>query len=153
MAHPHPDITSPFSSEKAQPSARGGTRSSSWKAILIGGLVVALLALTAGGAFLLQYLNDPFRKLEEFPVGKYFDSYRSLAGLKFRSDMRVEADLGWKDGIGRLMVFTPTGDNRQLAVFIPPVLSGVFFNKGQNYTIQLEVKEGGLIYADSCRKN
>jgi hypothetical protein len=153
VAHQHSEISSPFSSAKAHPSSRKAARASSKKTFLIGNSIVVLLALAAGGMVLFQYLNDPYRNLEEFPAGKYFDGYRSLAGLKFRSDMRVEADLGWKDGAGRLMVFTPVGESRQLAVFIPPSLAGVFFNKGQNYTMQLEVKEGGLIYADSCRKN
>jgi hypothetical protein len=116
--------------------------------------VAVFAVLLIGGGFLtFNYLNDPYRNLEGFPTAKYFDSYQSLAGLKFRGNLRVEADLGWKEGVGRLMVFTPADESRQLAVFIPPSLSNVFFNKGQNYIVELEIKEGGLIYADSCRKN
>jgi len=112
-----------------------------------------MLVLGVVAWVLIGYLNDPFRKLEVFPVDKYLEDYQSLAGLKFRSELRVEADLGWKDGVGRLMVFTPANQSRQLVVFIPPNLSGVLFNKGQSYLCELEVKEGGLIHANSCRKN
>lgn len=146
------DIESPFSAARAHPVASGGKKSPRpLLRIVLGSAALALLL--AGGFFLFSYLNDPYRKLEEFPVARYFDGYQALSGLKFRAGLRVEADLGWKDGVGRLMVFTPDGDTRQLAALIPPGLSNVFFNKGQTYTAALEVKEGGLIHVDSCRKN
>jgi hypothetical protein len=45
-------------------------------------------------------------------------------------------------------------DNRPVAVMIPAgVAGGTFFEKGQTYVMALEVKEGGLIYANSCSKN
>jgi hypothetical protein len=111
-------------------------------------LIVAL-----SGFFLFRYLNDPLRTLEPFPVSKYLDGYKSLAGSRFRADLRVENDLGWKEGIGRIMVFSVQGEPRSLVVMIPPDLAQIFFTKGQNYQGELEVKEGGLIYAHSIRKN
>lgn len=113
--------------------------------LLIGGI--------AGGIFLAGRLNDPLRTLEKFPVAKYLDGHRAITGLRFRGELRVEADLGWKEGIGRLMVFAAQDDARPIAVMIPPHLAGTYFTKGQSYTAELEVKEGGLIYANSCRKN
>jgi len=38
-------------------------------------------------------------------------------------------------------------------VMIPPTLAGTYFVKGQHYLAELEVKDGGLIYANSCKKN
>lgn len=35
----------------------------------------------------------------------------------------VEADLGWKDGAGRLMLFTCPDDNRPVAVMIPAAVA------------------------------
>ena len=148
---PHQDISSPFSSVRAVPKTP--RRPAFTKAALIITVTLSAVLLIGGSLLLFNYLNDPYRKLESFPVSKYFDDFQSLAGLKFRAELRVDADLGWKESIGRLMVFSPSGENRQLVVFIPPALSDVFFNKGQNYTVKLEVKEGGLIYADSCRKD
>jgi len=41
-----------------------------------------------------------------------------------------------------------------VAVMIPAgVANGTFFEKGQTYLMALEVKEGGLIYASTCKKN
>jgi hypothetical protein len=139
---------SPFS---AVPGTRPQPRKRTKLPLIVGAfLLVALLGV--GAIWLVSYLNDPFRKLEPFPVDRYFADYHPLAGLTFRISAQVEADLGWKDGMGRLMAFTPSSESRQLAVFIPPSLSGVFFNKGQNYMLELRVKEGGLIYATACRK-
>lgn len=45
-------------------------------------------------------------------------------------------------------------DNRPIAVMVPAVVAnGIYFTKGQTYLAELEVKEGGLIYANSCKKN
>ena len=144
-------VISPFATTTStvQPLTERGK--APWALWIVSSLLV-LCVLGIAGYFSLMYLNDPYRTLEPFPVGKYLDDYRSLAGSKFKSDMKVSADLGWKDNVGRLMVFTSESDGRPLVVLIPPKLSGIFFTKGQNYQVSLEVGEGGLIYADSCEK-
>ena len=145
-------VVSPFANTEAvMPSKRSNTGK------IIMWVVVAIILMAAGafgGMFLMRYLNDPLRTLEDFPVGKYLDSYRGLAGSKFKGQLRVEADLGWKEGSGRLMLFTCPDDNRPIAVMIPTAVgNGIYFTKGQTYLTELEVKEGGLIYANSCKKN
>jgi len=104
------------------------------------------------GFFAYKYLSDPYRTLEPFPMDKYLADYRSMSGAKFKADLKVSADLGWKAETGRLMVFTVQNDNRPLVVMIPPTMGGLFFEKGQTYQASLEVREGGLVYADSCEK-
>ena len=144
-------IISPFAQTTAtvQPARSG--RGISWPLVLVSTLLVLVL-LGLAGFFTYNYLEDPFRTLEPFPVDKYLDDYRGLAGAKFKADLKVSADLGWKAETGRLMVFTVADDNRPVVVLIPPKLSGIFFTKGQNYRASLEVGEGGLVYADSCEK-
>lgn len=107
-----------------------------------------------GGIFLTRYLNDPYRTLESFPVAKFLENYQSLAGSRFKAELRVEADLIWKENTGRLMLFSTSDDSRPIAVMVPAVVAkDIYFTKGQTYMAELEVKEGGLIYANSCRKN
>ncbi len=115
--------------------------------------LLILIVLAVAGYFVQRYLNDPYRTLEPFPVDKYLSDYRSLSGSKFKAEVKVSADLGWKEDVGRLMVFTIGTDTRPVVVLIPPKLSGIFFTKGQDYQTSLEVGEGGLIYADSCEKD
>lgn len=145
-------VVSPFAHTQAVVPAK---RSKTGKIILWISLAVVLLGAGAfSGILLTRYLNDPLRTLENFPVAKYLDSYHSLAGSKFKGQLRVEADLGWKEGVGRLMLFTCPDDNRPIAVMVPAgIANGMYFNKGQIYLAELEVKEGGLIYANSCKKN
>jgi hypothetical protein len=143
-------IISPFAQTTSTvASARsGGPSLALW---IVSGLLVFLI-LGVCGYFTYKYLDDPYRTLEPFPMDKYLSDYRSMAGAKFKADLKVSADLGWKAETGRLMVFTMQNDSRDVVVLIPPRLSGIFFTKGQNYQVSLEVGEGGLIYADSCEK-
>lgn len=145
-------VISPFANVEADLS---GNRSKSGKRLLWIGVVVSLLAIGAIGAFLLVgYLNDPYRTLEPFPISKYLDNYRSMAGSRFKAQLRVEADLGWKEGVGRLMLFSSADEPRPIAVMVPALVGkDIYFTKGQTYQTELEVKERGLIYANACRKN
>jgi len=144
-------ILSPFADAEGHTatSKKRGSSITIWVVLGIGLLIVAAIS----GFFLVRFLNDPLRTLEPFPVAKYLEGYKSLAGSKFRGNLRVENDLGYKEGSGRLMVFTVDNDTRLVPVMIPPSLAQIYFTKGQNYQAELEVKEGGLVYANSCRKN
>jgi hypothetical protein len=143
-------IMSPFSdAESAHVPRRRKSAPLLWAVV---GLVFLVL-LSVGTFSVFRYLNDPLRTLEPFPVSKYLDGYKSLAGAKFRGNLRVENDLGWKGGVGRLMVFSFQDEPRPIVVMIPPDLAQIYFTKGQTYESELEVKEGGLIYANSIRKN
>jgi hypothetical protein len=143
-------ILSPFSDSES-PVLQKRRKSSLALWVSLGAVLCVLLAI--GGFFFTRYLNDPLRTLEPFPVGKYLESYKALAGSKFRGNLRVENDLGWKEGAGRLMVFSLHDDPHPIVVMIPPSLAQIYFTKGQTYEGELEVKEGGLIYANSIRKN
>jgi hypothetical protein len=142
-------VLSPFSESETLISRKRGKSN----ALLIWGSVIALLILIGGGALLYAHLTDPLRTLEVFPVSKYLESYRSLQGAQFKGDLTVENDLGYKDGVGRLMVFSAKESTHPFVVMIPPHLASTYFTKGQHYLAELEVKEGGLVYANSCKKN
>jgi len=114
--------------------------------------LLVILVLGNAGYFAHKYLSDPYRTLELFSSDKYLADFQPMLGGRFRADFKVVADLGWKENVGRLMVFTAPNDNRPILVLIPPKLSGIFFSKGQTYQVALEVGEGGLINADSCDK-
>jgi hypothetical protein len=144
-------IISPFAQTTATVQAASSKSAVSWPLWIVSGLLVVVI-LGIGAYFVVKYLNDPYRTLEPFPVDKYLSDYRSLSGAKFKADLKVSADLGWKAETGRLMVFTVGGDNRPVVVLIPSKLGGLYFTVGQNYQASLEVGEGGLVYADSCDK-
>lgn len=147
-----PKIISPFANTEAAVSqvAPRQTNMGLWI-----GLVVVLIAAGVGvGLMVTNYLNDPFRTLEPFSISKYLESATALLGSRFKAEIRVEANLGWKENVGNLMLFSTTDDSRPIAVMVPAEVSrNITFTKGQTYLAELEVKEGGLIYANKVRKN
>jgi hypothetical protein len=146
-------VTSPFARTTSTVQPSGVRSSGSWALWLVSGLV-GLVIIGVIGFFTYKYLGDPYRTLKPFPMDEYLSDYRSLSGAKFKADLKVSADLGFKPETGRLMVFTLQNDtgNRSLVVLIPQKLSDIYFTKGQNYQASLGVGDGGLIYADTCEK-
>ena len=150
-SHPPADVVSPFADVEADiPRKRHRNRGR----FLWIALSILLVAVAIGGVAIIGYLRDPYRTLEPFPIGKYLENFRSMAGSRFKAQLRVEADLGWKEGVGRLMLFSSADEPQPIAVMVPALVGkDIYFTKGQTYQTELEVKEGGLIYANSCRKN
>jgi hypothetical protein len=146
-----PRVISPFARTTSTVQATGGKGSGSWALRIVSSLLI-LVIIGIVGFFTYKYLSDPYRTLEPFPMDKYLADYRPLTGAKFKADLKVSADLGYKAETGKIMVFTIQNDNRPLVVLIPPKLSGLFFEKGQNYQASLEVGDGGIVYADTCEK-
>jgi hypothetical protein len=144
-------IISPFAQTTATVQTARGGQSTPW-ALWVVSALLGLVILAIVGYFTYQYLDNPYRTMETFSMDKYMDDYRPMAGVKFKANLKVSADLGWKPEKGHLMVFTVENDNRALVVLIPSKFSGIFFTKGQTYLVSLEVGEGGLVYADSCEK-
>ena len=151
LGEEHERITSPFDHTQMD-MTRVHPRKSVFPSILLG--LIVLVGCIGGTLWLSQLASDPTRTMETLPVSKYFDSPHTLSGSRFKAELRVEADLGFKEGLGRLMLFSTTEDSRPFAVLVPVTISrDLLFSKGQNYLAELEVKEGGLIYANSCHKN
>ena len=146
-----PRVVSPFARTTSTVQPTGSRGKSAWALWLVSSLLV-LLILGVAGYFTHKYLNDPYRKLEPFPMDKYLTDYRSMKGNTFKADLKVSADLGYTPEKGRLMVFTVQNDSRTLVVLFPNKFKDLYFTKGQNYQASLEVGEGGLVYADSCEK-
>jgi len=146
-----PRIISPFAQTTSTVRRGSGGGSGSLALWIVSGLLIVLIVGVIG-YFTYQYLENPYRTLEPFPLDKYLSDYRSMTGNKFKAELKVSADLGWTSETGRLMVFTLPNDNRSVVVLIPPKLSGIYFTKGQNYQASLEVQQDGLVYADTCEK-
>jgi hypothetical protein len=145
-------IISPFAQTTSSVRPERRHRRGSWMLWAVSA-VLAVVVLGNVAYFTLKYVNNPYRTLEPFSVDKYLADFQPLAGSKFGADLKVVADLGWKEDVGRLMVFNSLNDTRPILVLIPPRLAGIYFAKGQTYQVALEVGEGGLIYADSCDKD
>ncbi len=152
MTNPRSEPLSPFDNERTTPDPKTRKRPNKIY-LIVAGTFLAIVASTILGYYAFQNFADPLRTLEVFPGSQYLDNPQSLYGLRFRADVRADADLGWKEGVGRLMAFTVEGSSNPIAVFIPESLGNIYFTKGQNYLAEIEIKDGGLIHAISCQKN
>jgi len=153
MSHPNEPIrdSSPFEGQSAVIGPDTGSKHGK-SALWIILAVVILLAISGGAYFALNAIGDPLRTLPVFPSEKYFSNPDSIAGSTFKADLRVDADLGWRMGTGRLMAFSIMNEGNRLAVLIPAKLAGAAFDKNQAYRVELIVEEGGLIRAKSFKK-
>lgn len=143
------EVASPFENASEETLANTPRRKPSRN----GGIAIGVVLLLGLVYWASTIAGDPFRTLPSFPISKYFDQPRSLAGVEFQIDLRVDADLGWEKEAGRLLVFnTLEGKGEKLAILIPPQLADTIFDKNQAYRIALEVHEGGLIRANLLKK-
>ena len=114
------------------------------------------MVILGGGAAVFafsHFASDPYRTLESFPLETYVGNYHALEGSRFKATLRVENDLGYNAGAGRLMVFSIEGDGRTVAALVPARLADNLFSRGQRYTAELQVGSGGLIQVNSYVKN
>lgn len=147
---PTPQNYSPFAHTSVAPPASTPRRFSA----LWVGIGLAVLLLAGGVTWAIRGLAaDPYRTLEVFPLETYLGNYHALEGSHFKATLRVENDLGYSPGVGRLMVFSVEGDGRTLAALIPARLATTLFNRGQVYTAELQVEQGGIIQVNRYAKN
>lgn len=146
------EFTTPFAqSEVSLPanSGGGGGKAALWAVFgAVGAIVVLALGFLAYRA-----LQDPFRTLETFPTEKYLSNYESVLGNRFRVNLSVDAELGGTYDQGRILSFRDDATQRSLAIMVPPELSQTGFTKGQSYSAEIEVKQGGMIHAHAFKKN
>ena len=116
-------------------------------------ILAVLLASVSAGISFTRFASNPYRTLEPFPLETYVGNYHALEGSRFKATLRVENDLGYSAGAGRLMVFSIEGDGRTLVALVPARLADNFFSRGQRYTAELQVGDGGLIQINSYVKN
>jgi len=151
-AHPQAQAApSPFADHQAQVSHR--SRGPGGKTVLwIAAGFLTALVLGLGALQLQNVLSDPFRTLEEFPAERYLDNYQSVAGGRYKADLRVENELGFREGVGKLMVLGTENSRHSVPVLVAPELAATIFTKGQLYRFELIVREGGLVYGIRAKK-
>lgn len=116
--------------------------------VLLGVLVVA------GGFVLFQKgLSDPLRTLQDFPVDEYYENHSALEGTRFKARLKAVNQIGWKEDLGRLVIFEAGAGGKPVVVVIPPNLETLSIESGQPYQAEIRVTEGGLLKANYLRKD
>jgi hypothetical protein len=141
-------MQSPLENQSMPPRKKRSARK--WHPAIVYGAPLAILLLALYVAY--TKINDPYRTLETFPVAAYYNNFNSLVGARFKAELAVEADLGYREGIGRLMVFRSQQDGRTMAVLLKSPDAEIFFSKGQIYLGEVQVGADGLILFSSLSK-
>lgn len=113
----------------------------------------ALPPLVALFAFLSLFPGCARQAHEPFPVAVYLDTPGNLQGNRYTLDAEIDAQLEWKEGVGRLLAVHPlaSGAGVRLPVFVADSLQANLM-VAQRYRLELTVRRGGLLYVSALRK-
>ncbi len=111
---------------------------------------LALLAVSALG---LLSPGCARQSDERFPVSAYLDAPDNLQGNRYTLEAEIDAQLQWKEGVGRLLSVRPLDDKDapRLPLFIADSLNANLM-VAQRYRFELTVRRGGLLYVTALRK-
>ncbi len=118
---------------------------------LIVALVVAF-AFAAGGYTIYSQLNDPFRTIAPLPTDDYLRNANSLRGNRYRIEAVVANQLAWSADAGRLYSMDLEVSGEVLPVLIPVEFNAINLQKGQRFTVEVEVLDRGILQARQLRK-
>jgi hypothetical protein len=113
--------------------------------LLLAGLIIGFFALPGGSGI---------KRLDPFPVQDFMDSPDNFLGNRYRMEAQIEAQLSYREGVGRLIAIDPreTGTTaRRLPVFVPSEITDTI-NVGQRYQMAVRIREGGLIEVEKLEK-
>jgi len=122
---------------------------------------VARLCLPPLASFALLFLASGCARQsgEPFPVEAYLVSPDNLQGNRYTLDAEIDAQLEWREGVGRLLSVHPLQgkssksgtSSERLPLFIAESLDANLM-VAQRYRFELTVRRGGLLYVNSLRK-
>jgi hypothetical protein len=90
---------------------------------------------------------------EVFPVSAYLEAPDNLQGNRYTLDAEIDAQLEWREGVGRLLAVHPLGAEAaaRLPVFIADSVQSNLM-VAQRYRLEITVRQGGLLHVTALRK-
>lgn len=88
---------------------------------------------------------------EPFPVQAFLSAPDNLQGNRYELEAEIDAQLNWREGVGRLIAVRTLRDDVRLPVFIADSLKANLL-VAQRYRFEITVRKGGLLYVDSLKK-
>jgi len=120
-------------------------------AVIIIALVLIVGAIV-GAVFFTGQSGEPYRKYEKLDVNAYLENSNSLRGNVYQVEGEVMNDLAWSPSEGRLFSFGVDNNSQIIAILIPVSLNSLNIQKGQHFTVLLEVTDNGMLRARSMTK-
>ncbi len=91
------------------------------------------------------------RSGEPFPVRSFMAAPDNLQGNRYQLEAEIDAQLNWREGVGRLVAVRALREDVRLPVFIADSLKANLL-VAQRYRFEISVRKGGLLYVESLRK-
>ncbi|MDZ4742836.1 MAG: hypothetical protein SGI98_05385 [Verrucomicrobiota bacterium] len=126
--------------------------------LIVGLVILVLVGLGVGGYLLVKRqaagaaATTAAVNYTDFSVNAFLENPASLAGNRYKAQMRVESQLGFSAETGRLLVFKEQVNQKPLAVVVPAKLDKVNLEKGQLLEVKFIIKDGGVIYVEDIQK-
>ena len=122
------------------------------KMLFIG--TILAIAVTFGGCGRNDDGSVPAGKLEVFPLAIYLQNPGGLQGNRYKTKAQIDRQLGWKPGVGRLILVQVSSDAglaRKVPFFFPDgVGPGVL--PGQKFLMTVLVAEENLVTVENYEK-
>lgn len=107
---------------------------------------------------LLTWLSIPLflasgcgRTGEPFPVRAFLAAPDNLQGNRYELEAEIDAQLNWREGLGRIIAVRTLRDNARLPVFIADSMQTNLL-VAQRYRFEVSVRKGGLLYVEHLKK-
>jgi hypothetical protein len=128
--------------------------SSSLNPVWIVVTIALIAAAVVGGRFLFQGVSDPYRTIPALEVRMYLENSNSLRGNVYKLTATVANALAWSPLEGRLFSVEVAGPGGTdvLPVLVPIQFNHLNIQKGQQFQMQIEVVEKGILKARDLRK-
>ena len=145
-------INTPFADKQVKASAGQKNFKNNSKYIIVG---VALALVVGIGLFLTKgFTSDRYRTLESININELLDSHERLVGGEFKLLATVDNELGTENTRGKLVSFRDSESLKVVPVMINSgELASRVLSKGQRYKLEVEVRNGGLLYAKHFEKD
>lgn len=113
--------------------------------------VVSCFPITAALSALLLLASGCGPAGEPFPVQSFLSAPDNLQGNRYELEAEIDAQLGWREGVGRLVAVRALKGDARLPVFIADSLNANLL-VAQRYRFEITVRKGGLLYVERLKK-
>ena len=108
----------------------------------------AMLSVLLAG---LAFSSGCGRSGEPFPVHAFIAAPDNLQGNRYQLEAEVDAQLNWREGVGRIIAVRPLKGDVRLPIFIADSLKANLL-VAQRYRFAISVRKGGLLYVEHLDK-
>ncbi len=112
---------------------------------------VSRFLLSAAFAASLLLASGCGRSGEPFPVRAFLSAPDNLQGNRYQLEAEIDAQLNWREGVGRLIAVRTLREDARLPVFIADSMKANLL-VAQRYRFDITVRKGGLLYVERLKK-